>query len=188
MAIFETMIIAVNTRYLWRNKLEGWGYFIQEVFRELAEAHPEHQFYFLFDRPYDPQFIFAPNVHGIIAGPPARHPLLWKYWYDLKVPRILRRIKADVFVSPDGFASLRTRVPQCTVVHDLGFLHQPEAYQSSHILFYKRYTPRFLQKVASIATVSEFSKADIIKQYGIAESRITVVYSAVKPVFQPIPY
>ena len=182
------MIIAVNTRYLWKNKLEGWGYFIQEVFRELALRHPEHQFYFIFDRPFDPQFIFSENVHGIVAGPPARHPLLWKYWYDLKIPRVLRRIRADVFVSPDGFASLRTRVPQCIVVHDLGFLHQPEAYQSSHLFFYKRYMARFLQKAASIATVSQFSRDDIMQQYRVPEAKIKVVYSAVKDGFRSISY
>jgi len=182
------MIIAVNTRYLLKNKLEGWGYFIQEVFRELAARHPGHQFYFLFDRPFDPAFLYGDNVHGIVAGPPARHPLLWKYWYDLKIPRVLRRIRADVFVSPDGFASLRTRVPQCTVVHDLGFLHQPGAYKSSHLVFYKRYMPRFLQKAASIATVSQFSKDDIVRQYGTPAEKIHVVYSAVKPVFRPISY
>ncbi|RYD87391.1 MAG: glycosyltransferase family 1 protein, partial [Sphingobacteriales bacterium] len=56
------MIIAVNTRTLLADHLEGVGYFVQEVFRRIAAAHPEHQFYFLFDRPYDPRFVFGPNI------------------------------------------------------------------------------------------------------------------------------
>jgi glycosyltransferase involved in cell wall biosynthesis len=46
--------------------------------------------------------------------------------------------------------------------------------------------PKFLQKAASIATVSSFSKADIMRQYGISESRIHVVYSAAKNSFRAV--
>jgi glycosyltransferase involved in cell wall biosynthesis len=182
------MNIAVNTRFLLSSKLEGIGYFTKEVFRCLAMKHPEHQFYFIFDRTFDQDFIFAPNVHGIVVGPPARHPLLWKYWFDIKLPRVLKKIKADVFVSPDGFCSLTTKIPQCMVVHDLGFLHQPTAYKGSHLQYLKYYTPRFLKKAAAVATVSQFSKSDIIKQYPFADGKIAVVYSAVKENFEPITF
>jgi glycosyltransferase involved in cell wall biosynthesis len=180
------MIIAVNTRLLLKDGLEGCGYFIREVFRIMADKYPQHHFYFLFDRPYDPSFVFGKNITPIVITPPARHPILWKYWFDVKVPAVLKKIKADVFVSADGFCSLATRVPQCLVVHDLGFLHFPDGYKRSHRLFYKHYTPRCLEKAAAIATVSQFSKNDIIKTYHTPERRIRVVYSAVKDGFGPI--
>jgi glycosyltransferase involved in cell wall biosynthesis len=71
-------------------------------------------------------------------------------------------------------------------VHDLAFLHYPSAIKKSHLLFYKRYTPKFLGKAISIATVSEFSKKDIIAQYGTDAKKINVVYNGVKEVFNPI--
>jgi glycosyltransferase involved in cell wall biosynthesis len=180
------MNIAVNTRLLLRDQLEGFGYFMHEVLRIMAAKHPEHHFFFLFDRPYDPAFIFGNNITPIVAGPPTRHPVLWKYWFDARLPFILKKIKADVFLSPDGFCSLTTSVPQCVVVHDLGFLHHPKAYQKSHQLFYKYYVPRFLKKAKAVATVSEFSKKDIVQTYKMDPSRIRVVYSAVKDSFKPI--
>mgnify|MGYP003575243527 CR=1 FL=1 len=182
------MVIAVNTRFWLGSGLEGYGYFIQEVFGRLAAAHPQHRFYFLFDRPYHPLLQFAPNVTPVVAGPPARHPLLWKWWYDVVVPRLLKKLGANVFLSPDGFCSLTTKVPQCLVVHDLGFLHFGEGYQKSHLLYYKYYTPKFLKKAKTVATVSQFSRQDIVKQYGIPADKINVVYSAVKEVFQPLPW
>lgn len=184
----RAMVIAVNTRFLLGDTLEGYGYFIKEVFTRLAASHPHYQFYFLFDRPVHPSLQFGPNVTPIVAPPPARHPLLWKYWYDVAVPRTLKKIKADVFVSPDGFLSLTTKVPQCLVVHDLGFLHYSEGYQQSHLRFYKWYTPRFLKKATSIATVSQFSKDDIVQQYGVPPDKINVVYSAAKLIFKPLPW
>lgn len=186
--LWRLMVIAVNTRFLLKDGLEGYGYFIQEVFSRLVVQHPEHRFYFLFDRPFDPAFVFAPNVTPLVVAPPARHPILWKFWYDIQVPRVLRKIKADVLVSPDGFCSLTTRVPQCMVVHDVGFLHYPEAYRKSHTLYYKRYMPRFLRKAASVATVSQFSKDDILAHYPIAAEKIDVVYNGAKEGFVPLAF
>ena len=180
------MIIAVNTRFLLVDYLEGYGNFIYETFRRITEQHPEHEFIFIFDRPYDKRFLFSNNIKTVVTGPAARHPLLWKLWYDIKVPVILKRYKVDVFVSCDGFCSLGTKVPQCLVVHDLAFLHYPSAIKKSHLLFYKRYTPKFLGKAISIATVSEFSKKDIIAQYGTDAKKINVVYNGVKEIFNPI--
>ncbi|MBK8300293.1 MAG: glycosyltransferase family 4 protein [Chitinophagaceae bacterium] len=180
------MVIAVNTRFLLVDYLEGYGNFIYETFRRITEQHPEHEFIFIFDRPYDKRFLFSNNIKTVVTGPAARHPLLWKLWYDIKVPVILKRYKVDVFVSCDGFCSLGTKVPQCLVVHDLAFLHYPSAIKKSHLLFYKRYTPKFLGKAISIATVSEFSKKDIIAQYGTDAKKINVVYNGVKEIFNPI--
>jgi len=180
------MVIAVNTRFLLADYLEGYGNFIEETFRRMTKDHPEHQFIFIFDRPFDPRFVFGNNVKAVVTGPAARHPLLWKFWYDIKVPAVLRKYKADVFVSCDGFCSLRTTRPQCLVLHDLAFLHFPSAIRRSHLLFYKKYTPKFLSKATAIATVSEFSKRDIADQYGTDPARIDVVYNGVKNIFQPL--
>lgn len=180
------MKIAVNTRFLLDDYLEGYGYFLYETLRRMVADHPEHEFIFIFDRPYNRRFVFADNVKAVVTGPPARHPILWKLWYDIKVPVILRKHKADVFVSCDGFCSLSTKVPQCMVLHDLSFLHYPAFIKKSHLIFHKRYTPKFLAKARSIATVSLFSRNDILAQYRVNKDKIQVVYSAAKEIFQPV--
>jgi glycosyltransferase involved in cell wall biosynthesis len=180
------MRIAVNTRFLIKEQLEGIGYFLFENLRRIVRDHPGHQFIFIFDRPYDKRFLFGDNVTAVVTGPPARHPLLWKIWYDLKIPSVLKKYRADVFVSTDGFCSLTTKIPQCLVIHDLAFLHYPSFIPGSHFLYYKYYTPKFLQKAASIVTVSEFSKQDIIKQYKTEGDRISIVPNAAKSIFHPL--
>ena len=57
------MRIAVNTRFLLPNRLEGIGWFSFEVLRRLVEQHPEHEFIFFFDRPYDERFYFWLQRH-----------------------------------------------------------------------------------------------------------------------------
>jgi glycosyltransferase involved in cell wall biosynthesis len=180
------MKIAVNARFLLPDHLEGYGYFLLEIFKYLTRRYPEHQFVFIFDRPFDKRFIFSSNIIPVVTGPPARHPLLWKFWYDVKVPLVLKKQKADVFVSVDGLCSLRTSVPQCLVVHDLAFLHYPSHVKKSHFFYYKRYVPKFLQKAKTVATVSEFSKQDIVKTYNVDPRKIDIVYSAAKEIFKPV--
>ena len=180
------MVIAVNTRFLLNEYLEGYGYFIRETLQRLVRNHPQHRFVFLFDRPFDSTFLFAPNVEGLVVTPAARHPLLWHWWYDYKIPAVLKKIEADVFVSADGFCSLRTRVPQCLVIHDLAFLHYPQFIPKSYQRYYRRNTPRFLQKARSVVTVSRHSKSDIIRQYHLGEGKITIAPNAARAIFQPV--
>lgn len=181
------MTIAVNTRFLLTDYLEGYGYFISETFSRIIKSHSQHNFIFIFDRPFDERFIYGQNITPVVAGPPARHPLLWKWWYDVRIPFVLKKYNADVFVSCDGFCSLTSRVPQCLVLHDLSFLHYPQFHKRSHLLYYKKYTPQFLKKASSLATVSAFSKQDILTHYPDISSRvIDVVFSAAKSCFQPV--
>ena len=182
----DTMKIAVNTRFLLSDQMEGYGYFIHETFSRITRNHPEHEFIFIFDRPYHSKFIYSANITPAVVTPAARHPLLWKLWFDIKVPSALKKYRADIFVSPDGFCSLNTRVSQCLIVHDLSFLHFPSFIKKSHLFFYKNFTGKFIAKAKSIATVSEFSKKDIIDHYGIDEKKIDVVFSAAKDIFKPI--
>ena len=177
------MRIAVNTRFLLQDYLEGYGYFLYEVWKRITVNHPEHEFIFIFDRPYDQQFVFSPNITAVVTGPPARHPLLWKLWYDVKVPAVIKKYRADVFVSCDGFCSLSASIPQCLVVHDLSFLHFPKFIPRSHLYYFRRYLPKFLARANAVVTVSEFSKKDIMQQYKVPGNKISVVYSAAKELF-----
>ena len=182
------MVIAINTKALLPEKMEGYGYYIEEIFSRIAIGHPEHQFYFLFDRPFDQRFIYAPNIHPVIIKPQARFSIAWNIWYNWMVPAFLKKIKAKVFVSADGFCSLRTKVPQCLVLHDLAFLHHPEFISASHLRYYQKNTGKFLQKAKVIATVSEYSKKDILANYKIDPSKIQVTPNAPNSLFQPLDY
>ena len=180
------MKIAVNTRLLLDNKLEGIGWHTYEILRRMAAAHPEDSFYFLFDRPYHPQFIFGPNVHPLVLPPPARHPLLFYIWFEWSVYRALRRIKPDVFYSTDGFLSLRTSIPTLLTVHDLAYHHFPEHLPWVMRTYYQQMMPRFVRRANHLITVSAFSKKDLIARFNVLPEKITVAYNGLRPVFHSV--
>ena len=180
------MIIAVNTRLLKNNCQGGYGYFLYGILNRITKMNPEHKFIFIFDRPYDTSLLFEKNVIPVITSPRPGHPLFWKIWYDIKIPVLLKKYKADVFVSCDGLCSLTTKLPQCLLVHDLSFLHSPSLIKKTHLFFLKRQAKKYFRKAGSIATISAFSKKNILSHYPCDEERIDVIHCAVNEIFSPL--
>ena len=181
------MRIAVNTRLLLPGKLDGMGWFAWHTLKRMAESHPETDFIYFFDRPWSNDFVFGSNVTPVALFPQARHPFLYYWWFEHSVPAALKKYKADVFYSPDGYLSLSTGVPQLGVMHDLNFEHYPGDLPFLTRHYYRYFFPKFASKAARLATVSEYSKQDIMKCYGIEANKIDVVYNGVNDLYQPVP-
>ncbi len=180
------MKIAVNTRLLIKDKIEGIGWFKYENMSRITRQHPEHQFYFLFDRPFSREFIFSDNIEPLVVFPQARHPVLYYLWFEQSIPRVLKKINADLFLSPDGYLSLRTNVPSVNVFHDLSFEHFPKDLPFLERKNYRYFFPKYAKKATRIATVSQFSKNDIVERYGVDENKIDLVYSGTNESFKPV--
>lgn len=180
------MRIAVNTRLLIKNRLEGIGWFTYETFKRITQLHPEHEFFFLFDRDFDQEFVFSNNVTPVKLYPQARHPVLWYCWFEYSVRHFIEKNKIDLFVSTDGYLSLKTNIPQIAVIHDINFFHFPNTIPPFTRWYYNHFFPKFAQKSIRIATVSEYSKEDIVKSYGVNPSKIDVVYNGVNEFYSPL--
>ncbi|MBR1834174.1 MAG: glycosyltransferase family 4 protein [Bacteroidales bacterium] len=170
------MRIGVNTRLMLSGKMDGIGWFATETLKRLVRNHPEHDFYFFFDRKYDPCFVFESNVHPVVLCPPARHPVLWYLFFQISIKRAIKRYNIDLFLSPDGYLPLGTDVPTLTVMHDINFEHSKDFLKPSHQRYMTYFFPQFARYSTRIATVSEFSKHDISTVYNIEPEKIDVVY------------
>jgi len=179
------MKIAVNTRLLLKNRLEGIGIFTRETLARITQAHPEHQFYFLFDREYDESFVFGKNVTPIVAHPQARHPYLWYLFFEHGIPLKLKKIKPDFFLSTDGWIPTRLDIPSVNVIHDLNFLHHPEFVPPVVRRYYDRFFPKFARYATRLATVSQFSRDDIHQSYQVPLENIDVVYNGANTAYKP---
>ncbi|MEL7121160.1 MAG: glycosyltransferase family 1 protein [Bacteroidota bacterium] len=180
------MRIAVNTRFLLPNKLEGIGWFTHEVLKRMVKEHPEDEFVFIFDRSYDKRFVFADNVKPVVLAPPARHPILWYLWFEWSIPLYLKYLKADVFFSPDAYCSLRAKTPTVMVTHDIAHHHFPEMVPGIYGKYYNYYVPKFIDRADHIITVSEFVKNDIVQTYQTDDHKITVACNGAREIFKPL--
>lgn len=180
------MEIVVNTRLLIKDKLEGIGWFTYETLKRITQNHPEHHFIFLFDRDFDETFIFADNVTPLILSPQARHPILFYLWFEHSVANFLNKYKPDLFLSPDGYLSLRAKCKQLAVIHDLNFEHYPNDLPFLVRKYYKYFFPKFAVKATRIATVSEYSKKDIEQTYAIDSQKIDIVHNGCNSLYKSI--
>jgi glycosyltransferase involved in cell wall biosynthesis len=182
------MRIGVNTRLLLKGKLEGIGHFTHELLKRIVTQHPEHEFFFFFDRPYDLSFVYAKNVTPIILKPQARHPFLFTLFTEIAIPQALKKYKIDVYFSPDGLGTLKTKVPTIVAFHDLAFLHFPQYISKLQKWHYNKFFPKFALNATKLIAVSEYTKQDIVKSYGIDTQKIHVIYNGVKDIYKPISY
>jgi glycosyltransferase involved in cell wall biosynthesis len=178
--------IAVNTQHLLKDKLEGIGWFAHETLSRIVKAHPEHEFLFIFDRPWDNSFIYGPNVIPVSTKIPSRHPFLWYWHYEIDVPKILKNYHPDLFFSPDGWMSLSTNIPTVDTIHDINFVHRPGDLPLFVRKYYNYYFPKFASHSKRIITVSEYSKADLVKTFNLDPAKIDVAYNGCNERFRGI--
>jgi len=178
------MRIGINTRFLLSSKMEGFGWYTYEVVKRMVLQHPEHEFVFFFDRPFDKQFVFAENVTPVVLSPPARHPFLFIWWFEISLKKALKNYQIDVLFSPDGYLSLGAATKQIGVIHDLNFEHNPTDVPPIARWYLRTFFPRFAKKASAIITVSDFSKNDICTTYGIEASKIHVAWNGASTEFK----
>lgn len=178
--------IAVNTRLLIENKLDGIGWFTYETLKRITQKNSDTEFIFIFDRPYSRSFIFSSNITPLVIGPPARHPFLWYFWFEYSIPHILKKYKPDLFLSPDGYLSLSTKIPSINIIHDINFHHRPKDLPFLKRKYYKYYFPKFANKAIRIGAVSNYSKKDIANSYRIDPGKIDVIYNGANEKYKPL--
>ena len=180
------MRIAVNTRFLLHDKLEGVGIVTDEVMKRMVTSHPGDEFDYYFDRKFDKRFVQSPNIHPHVYPPVTRLPFLIRLWLNQPVRRNATKNKADVFFSPDGFIPLGMPVPKVSMFHDVAYLRYPEYLQPRIRKFYAKWIPRYIAYTQHIITVSEFSKSELIDGYKVHPDKISVVYNGITDAYKPL--
>lgn len=181
------MRIAVNCWILRNKQLDGIGNFTVETLRRLIPAHPEIQFLIMCDKNFTEPYFDFPNVTLHKIFPPYRHPALYVSLMDTIVPWFLRKHRPDLFLTMDGFCSLITKTPQLPIIYDLNFEHYPQDHTLKNRLYYRTFFKKFAHKAKRIATISTYSKEDIIKWYGVKAEKIDNVSCGIKEKFMPLP-
>ncbi|MBW6479772.1 MAG: glycosyltransferase family 4 protein [Bacteroidales bacterium] len=180
------MKIAINTQLLIPGKLDGIGWYTYETLSRITARHPEHEFILIFDRKPSPELKFPSNTRFVVLSPPSRHPILWFMRFEIILPFLLRKLKPDVFVTPDGWMTMNSPVPCVQVIHDLNFVHFPEDIPFFTRKYYNILFKRYARKARRIATVSNYSKQDIIKAWGISPDKVDVTHNGCNEAYKPL--
>lgn len=157
---------------------------IFETFVQLAKLHPEHTFLFFYEAETNTSDV-PENIIPFVITPQATIPLKWKIWYNLKLPLALKKNKADIFISEKVISS-KTKIPQILLSPDFTYIFQPAVIDKKHFSFYKKNTPKFLNKAERIVVNSHFFKNEIVERFKIEGQKVKVIYPEIKRIPDPI--
>ncbi|MFH1833039.1 MAG: glycosyltransferase family 1 protein [Candidatus Levyibacteriota bacterium] len=105
-----------------------------------------------------------------------------KLWTQIGLPFDLfwHRPRPDIFFSPTHYAPRFSCVPTIVSIMDLSFIHFPELFKKSDLYQLKNWTAYSVKKASKIFAISQASKDDIIKTYGIPKEKIVVTHLGIK--------
>lgn len=115
----------------------------------------------------------------------------WKYkivkpsklWTQIGLPiSLLLGKKPDVFLTLTHYAPRFSTIPTIVSVMDLSFLHFPLTFKKNDLYQLTKWTKYSVNNAKRVITISKSSKNDIIKNYGVEESRVDVVNLGLKEI------
>jgi glycosyltransferase involved in cell wall biosynthesis len=100
------------------------------------------------------------------------------------LPRLLRRVGAAL-VHTQYAVPVRASCPAVVTIHDLSFEVDPSHMSLKDRLVFRRVVPRAARSARRVLTVSERTRADLVRLYGLPEEKVVVTQNAVDPAFVP---
>jgi len=172
------MIIAVNMIPLQSLDRYGYAAFLHAVIQRIVQKNPGHRF-ILFTGRSDANLPAKDEAINIIAaGPKTSNRLLQKWWLEIKLPALLKKYQADLFVAPDGRCSLSAKLPQCLLLPDAACL---QTVQDS-----KKNAARYLRKANTVIVFSDETRKEILAGYSLPAEKIRLLQAAAPEAYRPL--
>lgn len=92
----------------------------------------------------------------------------------------------DVYHEPNAIP-LPCPWPTVATVCDLSVLLHPEWHPADRVAYYEKHFPPGLKRCDQVLTISEFSKREIVRHFGVPPERVTVTYPGINPSWRPLP-
>ncbi|MCP9750480.1 hypothetical protein [Ferruginibacter sp. HRS2-29] len=148
-----------------------------------AKNFPEGHFILFADAISFAGALPAGNITPVLIKPAIKNNLSFYYWYNFKLPALLKRYDAHAFISESGAISFRTTVPQYLFLKESFFQsHDKNRYKKLLL----KYFPRFAEKAATIFTTEKYITAALQKRFPQVTPPIFTPYHGLPEIYQPI--
>jgi glycosyltransferase involved in cell wall biosynthesis len=156
----------------------GVGRYVRNLVRHLGLLEGDEEFVLFVDRRGES---VLPSLPDHITQRVLTLPAIQNYftWLQLRLPPALWRRPVDLFHFPFYSMPLLGIGPAVVTIHDLTFELHPEWFSRRSRLSTRRFARFAARRAAAILTVSEWSKKDLVKIYGLPPERVHVIYPAV---------
>lgn len=184
------MKILIDLRILARSQFSGIVEYTKSLVSHLLLVDQKNEYLFFYNgfhkSALPEEWTNNPQVKVIDSSIPNR---LWSFnnkFFNL--PKIDKKIKADVFFSPHfNILSLADYSKRIFTFHDLSFIHYPNFFSNRDKFWHWLQDYRRQVKTANhLIAVSDFTRQDIIDNLSVSPERITRIYSGINPFYRKI--
>ncbi len=171
----RSLRIGIDARVLAEPAPMGVARYLAALLRTLAELAPQHDYILYLCRRLLPAVPFEKKPfcqrvlgHNLITA----SPLVWQ---QCVLPWAVRKDKIDVLFSPYYCGPLLTSVPHIVCLHDISFALFPQDFPSWIHFKPKLFAYPSSRRAAQVITISEFSRQEILRVYGLRQEKVQVV-------------
>ncbi len=92
---------------------------------------------------------------------------------------LLKDRSLDVFFTPTHYLPIFAPKKSVVSILDVSYIYFPELFKKKDLIQLKKWTKYSAKKSGKILTISESSKNDIIKEYGVSREKVEVIYPGI---------
>jgi glycosyltransferase involved in cell wall biosynthesis len=144
----------------------GWlaalGHYDQENEYTIFLSHPEEA--------------LSPFPHMRQRIVPLQSRFVLRAWAQLWLPRFLAREKVDLLHGVKNLGILGAPCPTLITVNDLSHVTLRELYSWADGVFWQLVQPQILRHTTRIIAISESTKHELVRAYGLNPARIVTIY------------
>lgn len=176
------MRIGIDVREGVKKERAGKGEYVYQLVSQLIK-HAEHQFVLLGDAELPAEWVL-PNVQAVVWSVPS-----W-LWQGLAVLYLNFGHAVDVYLATTSVIvpALTWRTPVVTVLFDFVSFLFPSRHELKAVLFEKIWMGRAVYRAKKLLAISQSTKNDAVKLFGVNPEKITVSYigPAVEAAEEPV--
>jgi len=174
------MLVGIDASRATAARRTGTEAYSLHLIRALLKLESKHHFRLYFNRP-PPAGLFIPTPHlqpRVISFP--------RLWTHLRLAAELARRRPDILFVPSHVLPLAFPGPAAVTVHDLGYLHFPQAHPILSRLYLDWSTRWNTRRAAVVIADSEATRQDLIAHYQTDPAKIVVAYPGYDKMLRPV--
>lgn len=161
----------------------GIHHYIDNLLRHLPEADPALR-YTVFVGAGQPEMPGAMIERTTL---PTLKPVVRIVWEQLIQPMALRRARADLLHSLAFVSPVVAPCPAVVTVYDISFKLTPDRFLPAQRLYLSAFTAHSCRRARRVIAISESTKRDVVRVFGLPAEKVDVAYPGIDPVFRPLP-
>lgn len=179
--------IGINALYLIPGGVGGTEIYLRSLLAALAALDRTNEYFVFTNRESGAELVpRQPNFHAVPQAVRAAFRPGRILWEQTVLPFAAAARRLDVLFNAGFTAPIACACPQVSVFHDLQHKRHPEYFRALDLPFWRVLLWASARRSRLLIGVSEATRADLLRFYGIDETKVRVAPHGVDPVFREI--